>query len=590
MLKPNYVTQKMDFIDAKGIMTQSVCNLIYVKSIIKIYDNIDSISKVVLETICNGATSSFTINYALLVQSAESLLKELADREYLLNFKLANEMREWLYMSTQDAQNASNYQLYHETLGYYTQVGMNPQFLLGDTVINGHRSLYVDRNLKFMSGTSADYDKFLKTLILPYQNMRFALVLGLSSVAASYLKEYADVGTILLNLSGASSTGKTTTAQFIASLWGQPKISNMGLVRTFNTTLNALMHSLRGVSGVPVCLDDATTGGFKNRAELIYQLAQSEPKLRMTSDIQFRDQGLTWSGMIVITSEQTIVSDSETRLGIMARVLDTDNLVFTNSSEHAESIKRFISDNYGHIGRLYVRGFNNLSEDKIKQLYEESKKEVLDKLLIKDSLSSRIASKIAIIHMTAKLVNQILQFKEVNSDEVLNYMVDKDQQEVEQRHIGEKALEIIKTFVQKNHLHFEKLGRNGDQLIPHKGDLFGHFRFRGNDVVITILAEIVNEQLRNHYIFDHTVIRRYWAENDIIQKQGDRYSIKDTRLNAKTIKFNFQKDDETIIPWHGMLKDVPKLTYEVKNYSGPVFQATPEQEDAIFSDGDGDEA
>ena len=87
-------------------------------------------------------------------------------------------------------------------------------------------SLYADRNFKFISGSKEDYDSFLRSHILPYESMRFALVLGLSSIAASYLKDFADVGTILINLSGASSTGKTTTAQFIASLWGEPKISN----------------------------------------------------------------------------------------------------------------------------------------------------------------------------------------------------------------------------------------------------------------------------------------------------------------------------------------------------------------------------
>ena len=70
---------------------------------------------------------------------------------------------------------------------------------------------------------------------------------------------------------------------------GRAQNKQLGLVRTFNSTLNALLHSLRGVSGVPVCLDDATTSGFKNRTELIYQLAQSEPKI--THDKWFGTSG-----------------------------------------------------------------------------------------------------------------------------------------------------------------------------------------------------------------------------------------------------------------------------------------------------------
>ena len=582
----NHKSMKMDYIDAYGRVMPGVSDLIRVKSIIRFIDQPELSTRVILEVISFGITREFLIDFGSAIKSQETMLEELTKREYFISFKFVNALRDFLIVSAQHAQSVQSYQFYHETLGYLKENGQPVKFLLGDTTHMNQISRYADRNFKFISGSKQDYDQFLNDHILPFQSMRFALVLGLSSVAASYLKDYADVGTMLINLSGASSTGKTTTAQFIASLWGEPKISNLGLVRTFNSTLNALLHSLRGVSGVPVCLDDATTSGFKNRTELIYQLAQSEPKLRMTSSIELRDQGLTWSGAIFITSETPIIQDSETRMGIVSRVIDTDGLVFTESAEHAEEIKRFIAGNFGHIGRRYAKAFNQLSDMDIKELYDTSKHEVMSKLLKKDSLTSRIASKIAIVYMTAKLSNTLLGLDDVKPEEVLEYLVDKDQLEIDQRHIGEKALEVIKNYLIENHRHFEKIDHHSVVYIPSQGAHIGHVRYTKDQIVITIPTAKVEEILRKAFIYDTRVIYTYWHDKRFIQKQGDRYSISDSRLKVRTIKFNFLIDDESLFPIH-KLPDKVEKQIEVET---PKYRAEFKDDiDHIFMEDSNDE-
>jgi len=547
----NFSTGMMDYVDSKGNLIPSVCNRIGVKSIIKFIDRPEIDTRVLIEIFQKNQTIEFIVPFASTIKSQESVLEVLSSREFFISHKYTNGLRDYLVQSAQQAQNQGQYQYYHETLGFLKEPGQKPVFLLGDTKLpSGRTSLFNDTNINFRAGSAHDYDTFMDTAILPYQSMRFALVLGLSSVMSSYLKDHADVGTMLINLSGASSTGKTTTAQFIASLWGEPKVSNLGLVRTFNSTLNALMHSLRGVSGVPVTLDDATTSGFKNRTELIYQLAQSEPKLRMASGEELRDQGLNWSGAIFITSETPIITDSESRMGIVSRVIDTDGLVFTQTAEHAEDIKRFIATNYGHIGKSYVRALNHKTEEELQALYDACKVYVLSKLTVKDSLTSRIASKLSIVYMTAKLVKELLQYELLDSEEVLNYMVSKDQAEVQQRHIGEKALEAIKVFITENHRHFEKLDEHSVLHMSASGALYGHFRYLHDKLLVTIPTSRVEDTLRSNYIFDTRVIYAYWHSHNIIQKREDRYSISDTRLKVRTIKFEFSWDDETLIPWY----------------------------------------
>ena len=50
----------------------------------------------------------------------------------------------------------------------------------------------------------------------------------------------------------------------MASLWGSPKISNYGIVRTFNATANSLVQTFTGTNGVPIVIDDATSLGVKD--------------------------------------------------------------------------------------------------------------------------------------------------------------------------------------------------------------------------------------------------------------------------------------------------------------------------------------
>ncbi|WP_176239059.1 DUF927 domain-containing protein [Mariniplasma anaerobium] len=550
-LVKNLSTNMMDYVDSKGNVYPSVCNGIWVKSIIKFIDKPDLETRVVLEIYQPNKIVEFVVNLASTIKSQESIIETLTKREFFISFKFANALRDYLTYSAQEAQNQNRYQYFHETLGYLKQENENPIFLLGDSILpNGHKSIFDDTNIKFKSGSEKDYNNFMEDMILSCKSMRFALVLGLSSVMASYLKDYADVGTMLINLSGASSSGKTTTAMFIASLWGEPKISNLGLVRTFNSTLNALMFSLRGISGVPITLDDATTGGLKNRTEMIYQLAQSEPKNRMASGSERSEQGLSWSGAIFITSETPVISDSESRMGIVSRIIDTDGLIFTQSAKHAEEIKRFIGSNYGHIGRKYVEALKSKKKADLEQFYEKCKEEVLNKLVLKDNLTSRISSKLTILYMTAKLGQELLKYNELDPDEILEYLISKDQKEVKQRHIGEKALEVIKEFITESHRHFEKLDKHSITHQVASGLLYGHFRYIGEKVVVTIPTAKVEGVLKSNYIYDTRVIYKYWHDKGVIQKQKDRYSISDSRLKLRTIKFEFTKDEETLIPWY----------------------------------------
>ena len=65
--------------------------------------------------------------------------------------------------------------------------------------------------------------------------------------------EEADLGTVIVNLCGTSSTGKSTAEMLMCSPFMNPEISNKnnGLCFTANNTLNAIFGRIDGVHGVP---------------------------------------------------------------------------------------------------------------------------------------------------------------------------------------------------------------------------------------------------------------------------------------------------------------------------------------------------
>ncbi len=555
----------MEYEDKEGNRV-AVADLIHPIAIIKYLDADDVGTQVDLEVMSTHGNRRFRANLVDLMSAQESILKVFATNEYLINFKFANMMREYLNHELQKVQLSSSYQFYHSTMGFLDQDGRPPIFLLGETIVNGVISKYIDEKMVFTQGIKENYVAFLNTEVLPYLPTRFALVLGLTSVAASYLKEYVNVGTIIINACGPSSTGKTTALQFMASLWATPKVGNNALVKTFNATQMALMESIKGYSGVPIFLDDATSGGYTNRTSMIYGLAQSEPRLRSNSDGTLQDQGKSWSGCAMISSETTILSDSETRQGLIARVIDTNDLVWTQSAKHSERINRAINKDFGFIGREYVKEFLKIDLETIQIMFDECKEEVLEKLIKRDGLSERIANKIAMIRLTAKLVKQIFLWEEIDADEITKILIDSDQEQIEERAIGERAYELMKLFIQSEHQHFTKIVKQNIEQVEAKGELYGTLKYSRSKVLATIPSEKVKAFLFKNKIYEYKSVLAYWGDNKLIEKQKDRHTIKDSRLKVRCIKFPFEFDPETMLPWFSKNILISKYLEEKEAY------------------------
>lgn len=571
-ISPDYSNFEMLAVYSDGVV--SVGNLLQIKSI-KVASHGDNQSYLVTleESIASGVLRTFEINFTEFNASQEAATQILNKSGYVLSsFKYANHIRDYLATEIQDKLRLGQLDYYHSSLGFTRMSDGTKRFLLGDTTYRGKVSTFIDPNFKFTEGLMGDYIAFLSTDIMPYFETRLAFVLGLSSVVSSDLMEYGDIGTMVLNLSGQSSTGKTTIAQFLASLWGSPRVSNKGIVRTFASTTNALVQTFTGINGVPIVIDDSSSLGVKDLSSFIYNIAAGEDKLRLTSEIQLRESKGSWSGLVAITSETSIMEHSTKTGGSIPRLLEFDNVVWTQSAKHSKSIKRNIARSFGHIGPDFVNRYRLMSIQDKRALFDACEDELEELISVRDQYTSRIVAKLSIIYMTAKFIEKYYQFPEFSSNEIRDYLVEFENTKVPVRSIEVQALDIIKTFIIRNQHRMAYKSNQAQMMeLTSNGDFIGYKQYINKDIIeVTVISKVLSDELMRNNITQWSNILRHLEKQPFVKTYGIHHKASETNnyLRVKTITFRFQRDNDEMVRWyfteeglnHNQKKDMRKAS------------------------------
>ena len=147
-------------------------------------------------------------------------------------------------------------------------------FFVGDSYhAEDYLSYFADKSFEFRDGTEHEYTDFLKTVIFPNDTLSLALAIGFSAPIASRLADETGFSTLLVNLCGSSSSGKTTAQMLMVSPFANPNPKGRGLFLAFQATQNALLAGMGNINGFPIALDDSSTNPNANFTNLIYSLA-----------------------------------------------------------------------------------------------------------------------------------------------------------------------------------------------------------------------------------------------------------------------------------------------------------------------------
>jgi hypothetical protein len=184
-------------------------------------------------------------------------------------------------------------------------------------------------------------------------------VLGIAAGFVGPLVSLTGLDTCGVNLSGLSSSGKSTSQRLAASAWSTPDLRRPGLSQSARATDNAVEALAHRATGTVLSLDELAHVSGKAAAQFIYTIAGGVGKRRMTPDALLRDS-YSWSTFAILSAECSLeekirADGGEWRAGMAVRIVDIDvDGVDRNVGSDTFLQINQIEHHYGHAGPAFV--------------------------------------------------------------------------------------------------------------------------------------------------------------------------------------------------------------------------------------------
>lgn len=187
------------------------------------------------------------------------------------------------------------------------------------------------------------------------------LLFGLSTALASPLLRFTEGEGGVFHIYGRSSTGKTTTLQVGASVWGcgaDPGARSATLIRRWNTTGNALEATATAFNDTLLCLDEMGSCAVNDFGKLVYDLVAGQGKARLTKNADLREQRharilALSTGEISLTERIEQDLRRRTLAGHRTRFVDVPTAEDIIVNTHEETPHAFVSELKRSCGRFY---------------------------------------------------------------------------------------------------------------------------------------------------------------------------------------------------------------------------------------------
>lgn len=318
-------------------------------------------------------------------------------------------------------------------------------------------------NIKPM-GDYMVWEKMIQKEVLGNQYLEFALVAGFIAPVINIISEENNVESIIINFCGNSSTGKTLATKLALSPWGLPDTSSNGLLKSWYATDQGILSYLTGNFGVPIALDDTSLQeNDKDYTQLIYQIVNGQTKTALHIDGTNRRVG-EWKTAVLSSSEDSIIkSTDQNKKGILVRIFELKVKQITTSAENAEKIAKVISKNYGHAGVMFAEYLMEQDSASLDTRLEEIRADILSSI-DKDSLSDRIARKLAVMQLTGELVREALDI-DIDLQKLKETLIEMEEKSIEDRNLSDKAYDSIIEYFQTN---MGKFFKDGDTPKDYK--------------------------------------------------------------------------------------------------------------------------
>ncbi|KIL45564.1 hypothetical protein KP77_28560 [Jeotgalibacillus alimentarius] len=397
-----------------------------------------------------------------------------------------------------------------------------------DQLIYQHHQLHGSKSLQSIysgpfniepTGSLEGWKSIIKKEVIGHAPLELALMLGFSAPVVGYLQKFIDTDSLLFHLSGESSTGKTTAARLAVSAFGKPSDKKNGLIRSFNSTANALYRQLINNTGVPFVLDEASSDTRRNFTDFIYKLAAGNDKMRLTKEAELREID-SWETSFIFTAEHSLLEKSNQNTGLMMRLFEFKDIEWTKNAKNADRLKVGLNEHYGHAGVTFVQHMLTLDENDVIDRWQKLKQLCLEKMQETDAFSSRVSDKFAVVMLAGEIAEKALGLK-FDHDGVLDMLIAQDQEMANQRDITERALKYI-----VNQLYVNKKKFKTALFEFEERECWGAIEYKNGNTEVYIVSSILQNLLKDGDFSDPNLIVKKWKEKGVVKGAKDKNVIK----------------------------------------------------------------
>lgn len=246
-------------------------------------------------------------------------------------------------------------------------------------------------------GTLQDYSD---TVFKQVKDSPMAMMFVYASLGSILLYDF-NVEPFIIDLSGKTSTGKTTALKVASSVWGTDDLRS-----EWNTTKVSVERKASMMNSFPLIYDDTRKAPIYQLADIVYQFSGGRSKGR--GNIHSIDSESTWQNILISTGETSIVEYGQEKAGISARVITLQDNPFSDDVD-LRALYDGLENNFGHLGLAFIDQYN-----KHKLEYKESFKGH-EKLFIEkagdNEVMQRLGRPFALLQTSAEILNDIEEFE-----------------------------------------------------------------------------------------------------------------------------------------------------------------------------------
>lgn len=337
-----------------------------------------------------------------------------------------------LYFDTLNMANSKEREKIVERIGYIKNEFIHPLIESNTSILP---SDFGEKQLLEGFAAKGSATEWIGNVLNPIKKHPKALLMVLSSFASVLLKDLK-IDPFIVDMSGATSRGKTTVLKVCASVWG-----NDDLVSEWNLTKVSVERKASFLNSYPLILDDTRKADIRQLRGFIYNFSGGRGKGR--GSVNGSQKELTWSNILLSTGETSISDHATNAGGVAARVIPLVGLPFENVDfNFFNMIYSNIENYHGAIGIDFLNHYLKDKNDYIEGFKDFNK--VFQEKAQGNEVISRIARNYAAIVFTGNLMNHFF-----NAGIELDVLNDYFDEMNESNKALDKPMELLENMLQE---------------------------------------------------------------------------------------------------------------------------------------------